>query len=100
MTFTILRTDATIPDVDVDALSWLAASLCCEELARAYTPSTDSTINADSVDYKSKAAEFSARGKTLLKWYKEHLGIKDDDVTPPASAVTTLDMNYPGGEGD
>lgn len=97
VTFTILRTDATIPDVDIDALAWLAASLCCEELARAYTPSTDSTINADSVDYKSKAAEFSSRGKTLLKWYKEHLGIKDDDVTPAASAVVDLDMKYPGG---
>lgn len=97
VSFTILRTDATIPDMDVDALVTLAAALCCEDLANAFIQSSDSTIGADSVNYRSKAAEAASRGKRLMQLYKEHLGIKDDDVTPAASAVVDLDMKYPGG---
>lgn len=97
VSFTILRTDATIPDMDVDALVTLAAALCCEDLANAFIQSSDSTIGADSVNYRSKAAEAASRGKRLMQLYKEHLGIKDDDITPAASAVVDLDMKYPGG---
>lgn len=97
MSFTILRTDATIPDMDIDALVTLAASLCCEDLANAFMQSSDSTIGADSVNYRSKAAEAASRGKRLMQLYKEHLGIKDDDITPAASAVTDLSIGYPGG---
>lgn len=95
--FTILRTDTTIPDVDVDALVSLAAALCCEDLSTAHVQSGDNSINADSVNYRTKSSEFAARGKKLMQLYKEHLGIKDDDVTPAASAVIDLDMKYPGG---
>lgn len=96
-TFTILRTDTTIPDSDVDALCNLASALCLEELANAYAQTSDSTIAADSVNYRTKSYEFSQRAKRLMQIYKEHMGIKEDDITPPASAVVDLDMKYPGG---
>lgn len=97
MSFTSLRTDATIPDADVDALCNLAGSLCLEELANVYVQTSDPTVSADSVDYKSKSAEFGARAKRLMQLYKEHIGIKEDDVALPASVVSDLDVNYPGG---
>lgn len=95
--FTVMRTAATVPDGDVDAFVWLAAALCCEELANAFAQSGDSTISADAVDYQSKSREFASRARRLKQLYKEHLGLKDDDLTPPASAVVDLDMKYPGG---
>lgn len=97
VTFTIPRTAATIPDGDIDAFTWLAASLCCEDLANASVQTSDSTIAADSVNYRSKTQEFASRAKRLLQLYKEHLGLKDDDLTTPASAVIDLDIGYPGG---
>ena len=95
--FTVLRTETTIPDSDINALCNLAASLCLEELANAYAQTSDSTIAADSVDYRSKSAEFAMRAKRLMQLYKEHVGIKEDDIAPAASAVADFDMKYPGG---
>ena len=93
----IPRTDETILDMDVDAFCNLAASFCLEELATFYTNTSDPTIMADSVNYRSKGQEFATRAKRLLQLYKEHLGIKDTDITLPAFGVKSLQENYPMG---
>jgi hypothetical protein len=97
ITYTILRTAATVPDGDISAFVWLATSLCCEELANAYAQTSDSTISADSVNYRTKSQEFASRAKRLKVLYAEHMGLKDGDLTPPASAVVDMDIKYPGG---
>lgn len=97
VTFTILRTSTTIPDSDVDVLCNLASAFCLEELANIFAQTSDSTLSADSVNYRSKSQEFSSRAKRLMQLYKEHLGIKEDDATPAASMVTDMDIGYPGG---
>jgi hypothetical protein len=97
VTFTIPRTDLTVPDNDVDAVAMLAASLCLEILATRYVDTSDPTIAADVVNYRSKSSEAAGRAKTYLKLYKEHLGIKEDDTVPAASAVSSHELNYPGG---
>ncbi|MCX5908472.1 MAG: hypothetical protein NTY64_15130 [Deltaproteobacteria bacterium] len=97
VTFTILRTATTIPTVDVESVCQLAAALCLEELANAFAQAGDSTIDADSVNYRTKSAEFAARAKRLMQLHKEHMGLKENDITPPASAVTDLNENFPGG---
>ncbi len=97
VSFTAPRAYAGIPSADLDAFVWLVASLCCEELATAFAQSGDTTISADSVDYRDKTQRFASRAKRLMQLYKEHLGLKDEDLTPPASAVTDLDIKYPGG---
>lgn len=97
VTFTGPRTATTVPDGDVDAFVWLTASLCCEELANAYAQSGDSSIAADSVDYKDKSYRFAQRAKRLMQLYKEHLGLKEGDSFPAAAAVADLDIGYPGG---
>lgn len=98
VTYTMLRTADDIPDIDLHAFCNLAAAYCLETLANAFVQTGDSTINADVVDYRTKSSEFSARAKRLMALYKEHMGIKEDDTTPAASAVKDLSMNYPGGE--
>ncbi|TAN61052.1 hypothetical protein EPN18_07390 [bacterium] len=95
--FTILRAATTIPDGDVDAFTWLASALCLEALANIYAQTSDSTLAADAVNYRTKAQEFGGRAKSLMKLYKEHMGLKDNDLTTPASVITDLDVGYPGG---
>ncbi len=92
---TIPRTIATIPPVDVDAFVMLAAGFCCEELSNAYAPTGDSTIGADSVDHKSKSHDYGIRAKRLMKLYREHLNLKDDDTLPAASAIVDMDSAGP-----
>ena len=88
---------STIPDGDKEAVQMLAAAIYCEMLAAYYAQTQDSTIMADSVDHKSKAAEYSARAKRFFLLYKEHLGVTDEATTPAAASVASLDMKYPGG---
>ncbi len=95
--FMVLRTEATVPQGDEDAFCSLAASLCLEQLANAYAQTSDSTITADAVNYRTKSSEFAARAKRLMAIYKEYIGIKEDDSTPAASAVVDIDIGYPGG---
>jgi hypothetical protein len=97
VTFTIPRTAETVPDIDSHAVCSLAAALCLEDLANIFAQTSDPTIAADVVNYRTKSAEFASRAKRLMALYKEHMGIKADDTTPAASAVADLDVNYPGG---
>ena len=97
VTYTMLRTADDVPDIDLYSFHLLAAAHCLEILANIFLQSGDSTIAADVVNYRSKSGEATARAKQLRKLHKEHMGIKEDDTTPAASAVTDLDMKYPGG---
>ncbi len=97
VTFTVLRTVTSVPEGDIDAFTLLAAALCCEELSNAYAQSSDSTMQADAVDYKDKSYKFAQRAKRLMQLYKEHLGLKEDDAVPAAVAIGDLDIGYPGG---
>ncbi len=97
VTFSIPRTETTVPANEVDAVCSLAASFCLEELANVYAQTSDATIGADSVNYRTKSQEFASRAKSLRNLYKSHLGIKADDTVMPASAATDLDVGYPGG---
>ncbi len=86
----------TIPLVDQDAVCNLAASLCSGALASYYAQTSDSTIGADSVNYRTKSQEYSSRAKDQKKLYMDHLGLKDGDVAP-ASVRKAVDVTYPGG---
>lgn len=95
---TCTDTACTVAAADIEAVQLLAASYFCTFLAVYYAQSQDSTISADSVNHKSKSAEYAARAKTYAAMYKNLMGLKDSDVTPPASAVISLSQNYPGGQ--
>jgi hypothetical protein len=86
----------TIPLGDQDALCNLAASLCSQALASYYAQTSDPTIGADSVNYRTKSQEYNSRAKEQKKLYMDHLGLKDGDVAP-ASLRKAVDVTYPGG---
>ena len=86
----------TIPSADEDAVCNLAASLCSQGLASHYAQTSDSTIGADSVNYRTKSQEYTSRAKEQKKIYLEHLGIKEGEVAP-ASVRKVVDVTYPGG---
>jgi len=81
-------TDAacTVPSYDEEALQILAASIFCDMLAAYYAQTQDSTIQADSVDHKSKASEYAARARAYRKTYFDHLRVKEGES--PAASVT------------
>jgi hypothetical protein len=72
----------TIPAIDEEAVQMLAASVFCDMLATYYAQTQDSTIQADSVDHKSKASEYAAKARVYRANYYSHIGLKEGDVLP------------------
>jgi hypothetical protein len=70
----------TIPEHDFDAVSNWAAALCCRALANKYAQLTSASLQADSVDHRSKSESYAKRAKDLLDDVKAHFGIKDDET--------------------
>ena len=91
-------TDAacTAQSNDEEALQILAASIFCDMLAAYFAQTQDSTIQADSVDHKSKASEYAGRARAYRKMYFDHLGVKEGET--PAASVTR-DQDMPGSWG-
>lgn len=87
VTITIPRTADTIATGDVDAVENLAAAYCCEVLANLFTQTSDPTIAADVVNYRTKSSEFAARAKRLRQLYLDHVGVKDDGGAPASTVV-------------
>ena len=85
--YTAGHTEATVLAMDLEAVANLAASICLRMLAAAYGQSSDSTIMADSVNYRSKGDEFARRAKELEGLYRAHIGVKENDTTPAACST-------------
>ena len=97
ITFTVPRTEATVPVTDLDAVSHLAAAHALIMLANRYLDTSDPLIAADTVNYKDKSDIAARRAKELAKNYREHLGIKEDEQVPAASVSADMSLKYPGG---
>jgi hypothetical protein len=97
VSFTVPRTEATIPANDLTAVANLAAHICLGMLASRYIGTGDSTLQADAVSYRTKSQECASRAKACLTFYNEHLDLKDGDTLPAASVVGSRTLNYPGG---
>lgn len=79
----------TIPVHHREPVANWAAAICCDQLAAFYSGGTDSTIQADSVENRSKADEYATRAKSLRKFYLDNLGV-DDKRSAPAGVVVEL----------
>ena len=97
ITITVLRTQESIPAVDLNSVADFAASLCLRTLASMYLDTSDPTIGADVVNYRSKSGEATSLANKLEEQYNKHIGIKDDGSPPAASAVSSFTVDYPGG---
>jgi hypothetical protein len=86
----------TAPLADRDAIADLATAILALELAALYGQTSDSTIGADAVDYRSKSAEYRALAARYEDRYRRHIGLPEDGPLA-ASAVGDLDLDL--GEG-
>ena len=77
----------TIPVGNREPVACWAAAGLCDELAAFYSGGTDSTIQADSVQSRSKAQEYSSRASALRKRYLNELGVDDKRATPAGTVV-------------
>ncbi|MEW6646537.1 MAG: hypothetical protein AB1450_05020 [Pseudomonadota bacterium] len=95
LTYTVSHTVTdvvdTVPVTNREAVACWAAALLCDQLAALYSGTSDPTIQADSVQHQSKAAEFAKRGNSLRTRYYNELGI-DPKRNAAAGAVVNLDL--------
>jgi hypothetical protein len=95
--YTVTHTEETLPVNDIEAVANLAAANCLRMLAAGYGQTSDPTINADVVNYRSKADEFRRLADSFEQQYNDHLGIGKDAPVAAACAVTTDQDNGPVG---
>lgn len=81
----------TIPLQHREPVACFAAASLCDQLASYYAGGTDSSIQADSVEQRSKAQEYASRAKTLRKRYHDELGIEDKH-SMAAGVMVNLDL--------
>lgn len=84
-------TNDTIPVGDREPVASWAAAVLLDQLASLFSGDSDSTIQADNVDHRTKAQEFAARGRGLRRQYFDELGI-DPKRNVAAGAVVNLDF--------
>lgn len=75
---------SSLPEADFYALGALAASLAARKLAAIYTQTGDSSLSADTVNYRTKAQEYLALARRLEQDYSKLLGA--DPERPPAAS--------------
>jgi hypothetical protein len=92
--FTALHTatdDATtVPAAEHDVIHLVGASLACEALASHFSQQGDSSIGADSVDHKTKAAEYALRAKRFMQLADQLLPITEQGEVRAAGTETSL----------
>lgn len=82
-------TTDTIPPGDLDALCDLAAHYACQALATKYAAFQDSTLMADSTNYRDGQLRFKQQADAWLDSYRDRLGIKDGVQGASATADWT-----------
>lgn len=82
----------TIRADDREAVCAYAAALLLDQLAAWFTGASDSTIQADSVDRRSKGADYAARARNLRQRYFDELGL-NPKRNVAAGVVVDLDMS-------
>lgn len=87
----------TIPQQHREVVACWATAILCDQLASFYSGQTDTTMQADAVDHKSKAGEYAARARGFRKRYLDELGI-DVRRNVAAGAVVNLDRMDSRGE--
>ena len=86
--YTLLHDETTLPVSDLEAVAALAASFCLRRLAAIYGQTSDSSIQADVVNYRSKSDEYRRLADSYEEVYNKALGLRKDDGVAPAMAST------------
>lgn len=75
---------STIPKEDMDAILWLAASYCATAVATKFASSSDSTLDADVVNYQTLQSKWRSVSKDLRELYIKRV-VEPDAATPVGS---------------
>jgi hypothetical protein len=101
-TFTATILAVTVPEIDFFAICNRAACLICTEISARYSRTSDSTINADSVNHPGRAEMFAARARDYCGRWSEAMGLGNEEGSGdylPASEFVDWDTSpgWPGG---
>jgi hypothetical protein len=75
---------------DLEAVRDLAASVACEMLATRVAGSRDSSIGADSVNYRDGQLRYTQEAKAWLEKYKSALGLPLDGSPKSAGIIVAM----------
>lgn len=89
---------STLPVSELYTIGVLAAALAARRLAAVYAQTGDSSIVADTVNYRSKSAEYLALARHLEQDYQNYLGTDPARSAPGASNTATWLGDTAGGE--
>lgn len=78
---------SSVDYTDEEAFEMLAASYLCQMIAAAYSMQGDPTINADSVNHKTKAGEYRRQASEYRALYFTNMGIKEGENAPSVAFV-------------
>jgi hypothetical protein len=88
------QTTSTIPAADDEALASLAAAMACEALAARYAGTKDTSLDADSADYRTRSAEYRQLARQYHRAYLAHMGIREDASEPGQGVLVDLDLGF------
>lgn len=91
------ETEADVISTDLDAVAKLAASLCCRALAGLYAQTSDSTIGADVVNYRTKSQEYTSLADKYERDYVAQISGQRDEAVKPASGRVNWDSRLQSG---
>ncbi|MEQ8605180.1 MAG: hypothetical protein RIB45_17850 [Marivibrio sp.] len=87
----VSEVEDTVPFKDREAVCCWAASLLLEQLASLYAGHQQSTLDADAVNFGTKAGDYARRAQRMRQTYLDHLGI-DPKRNVAAGVVVDLDQ--------
>ena len=94
-TIHVVGATSTVYTNDEEAFCQLAASIALRALANRMAQTSDSTINADVVEYRTKTDQFESRAKAAEKIYQNH--ISENKPALASVRVKEFDTAYPWG---
>ncbi len=89
---------STVPEADFYAVGALAAALAARRLAANYAQTGDSSLAADTVNYRTKSQEYMTLARHLEKEYENLLGTDPGRSAPASSRTAAWQGRTAGGE--
>lgn len=86
---------STIPREDLDAVLWLAGSYCAAAISSKFAGATDSSIEADVVNYRDSMTKWQNVSKFLKELYLNRV-VEPDSATPVGSLEEWRPQNETG----
>jgi hypothetical protein len=103
-TYTALHTlseaEDSIPAHHEEWVAWLAAAICCRQLAAYYAQTSESTLGADAAYFRSRSAEYLALAKSYELTYVNQGVMSASEISVRAASVAedldvTLERGFP-----